>query len=106
MTKKCFRSDIYPIQNISQQESGSNCTNGIDFYVSKNRIIYLDTQPILSSSIIDNTTLFDQKKGTSDFVNPETNLELQSLQFAAFLFSVCHVIIFVQDWFVDPNLVR
>lgn len=99
-------SDIYPIQNISQQESGSNCTNGIDFYVSKNRIIYLDTQPILSSSIIDNTTLFDQKKGTSDFVNPETNLELQSLQFAAFLFSVCHVIIFVQDWFVDPNLVR
>ncbi|XP_051163003.1 nonsense-mediated mRNA decay factor SMG9 [Leptopilina boulardi] len=99
-------SDIYPVQNISHQESGSNCTSGIDFYVTKNRVIYLDTQPILSSSIVDYTTLFDQKKGTSDFVNPETNLELQSLQFAAFLFSVCHVIIFVQDWIVDPNLMR
>lgn len=69
-------------------------------------MIYLDTQPILSGSRIDYSASYDQKKSTTDFVNTETNLELQSLQFAAFLFSVCHVIIFVQDWFIDPNLVR
>jgi protein SMG9 len=83
-----------------------NCTTGIDFYVTKNRVIYLDTQPILSGSITDYSTCYDQKKNCNDFGNNESNLELQSLQFLAFLFSVCHVIIFIQDWFVDPNLIR
>ncbi|CAG5102282.1 Similar to smg9: Protein SMG9 (Xenopus tropicalis) [Cotesia congregata] len=62
----------------------------------------LGTQgPILSSSIMTstNTTL-------EHYVNSEYNLEIQSLQFTAFLYSVCHVIIVVQDWFVDPNLIR
>ncbi|XP_034190373.1 nonsense-mediated mRNA decay factor SMG9 [Osmia lignaria lignaria] len=98
--------DVFPVQDISHHESGANCTSGIDFFVTKNRVIYLDTQPILSGSRIDYSASYDQKKSTTDFVNTETNLELQSLQFAAFLFSVCHVIIFVQDWFIDPNLVR
>lgn len=30
----------------------------------------------------------------------------QSLQIAAFLFTVCHVVIVVQDWFTDINLYR
>ncbi|XP_076756945.1 nonsense-mediated mRNA decay factor SMG9 [Xylocopa sonorina] len=101
-----YASGIFPIQDTSHYENGGNSTVGIDFFVTKNRVIYLDTQPILSGSTIDYSAPYDQKKSTPDFVNVETNLELQSLQFAAFLFSVCHVIIFVQDWFVDPNLVR
>ncbi|KAK2585420.1 hypothetical protein KPH14_010088 [Odynerus spinipes] len=101
-----YKADIFGVQDMSHHESGTNCTSGIDFFVTKNRVIYLDTQPILSASVIDYTSSFEQKKTTTDFVNTETNLELQSLQFTAFLFSVCHVIIFVQDWFVDPNLVR
>ncbi|KZC14600.1 Protein SMG9 [Dufourea novaeangliae] len=101
-----YASNVFPIQDISHHESGANCTSGIDFFVTKNRVIYLDTQPILSDSTIDYSISYDQKKPTTDFASIETNLELQSLQFAAFLFSVCHVIIFVQDWFVDPNLVR
>ncbi|XP_078041813.1 nonsense-mediated mRNA decay factor SMG9 [Augochlora pura] len=101
-----YAPNVFPVQDMSHHESGANCTTGIDFFVTKNRVIYLDTQPILSGSTIDYSTSYDQKKPTSDFANIETNLELQSLQFAAFLFSVCHVIIFVQDWIVDPNLVR
>ncbi|XP_012270694.1 protein SMG9 [Orussus abietinus] len=101
-----YAPDVFPVQSLSHHESGANCTNGIDFFVTKNRVIYLDTQPILSASVIDYTASFDQKKSPTDFVNVETNLELQSLQFAAFLYSVCHIVIFVQDWFVDPNIVR
>ncbi|XP_063988808.1 nonsense-mediated mRNA decay factor SMG9 isoform X2 [Diachasmimorpha longicaudata] len=102
-----YGSDIFPAQSQSHHESGSNCTTGIDFYVTKNRVIYLDTQPILSCAVMDATaSSFEQKKNSSDFGNTEYNLELQSLQFMTFLYSVCHVIIFVQDWFVDPNLVR
>ncbi|XP_020293561.1 protein SMG9 isoform X2 [Pseudomyrmex gracilis] len=101
-----YMPDIFQVQNLSNFENGTNCTNGIDFFVTKNRVIYLDTQPIFSGSLIDYSASFDQKKASVDFVNTEFNLELQSLQFAAFLFSVCHVILFVQDWFVDPNLLR
>lgn len=101
-----IRSDIFQVQDVSYHESGANCTSGIDFFVTKNRVIFLDTQPILSTATIDYSAVFDQKKPTTDFTNTDSNLELQSLQFAAFLFSVCHVIIFVQDWFTDPNLVR
>jgi len=101
-----IRSNIFQIQDLSHYESSTNCTTGIDFFITKNRVIYLDTQPILSGFVIDSAATFDQKKGAPDFMNSDSNLELQSLQFAAFLFSVCHVIIFVQDWFVDPNLVR
>ncbi|XP_011706483.1 PREDICTED: protein SMG9 isoform X1 [Wasmannia auropunctata] len=100
-----YSSNIFQVQNLSHYESGTNCTTGIDFFVTKNRVIYLDTQPILSGFVIDSAS-FEQKKSAPDFMNSDSNLELQSLQFAAFLFSVCHVIIFVQDWFVDPNLVR
>ncbi|KAJ8668428.1 hypothetical protein QAD02_010091 [Eretmocerus hayati] len=99
-------SNIFPIQELTHQENGVNCTNGIDFFITKNRVIYLDTQPILSGSIVDHSISFEQKKNSTDFVINESNLELQSLQFVAFLYSVCHVIIFVQDWFVDPNLIR
>ncbi|XP_015116940.1 protein SMG9 [Diachasma alloeum] len=102
-----YGSDIFAAQSQSHHESGSNCTSGIDFYVTKNRVIYLDTQPILSCAVMDATaSSFEQKKNSTDFGSTEYNLELQSLQFMAFLYSVCHVIIFVQDWFVDPNLVR
>lgn len=33
-------------------------------------------------------------------------LLLQSLHQAAFLMSVCHIILVVQDWFTDINLIR
>lgn len=34
------------------------------------------------------------------------SLLLQSLHQAAFLMSVCHIILVVQDWFTDINLIR
>lgn len=34
------------------------------------------------------------------------NVCQQSLQIAAFLFTVCHVVIVVQDWFTDLTLYR
>ncbi|XP_044018021.1 protein SMG9 [Aphidius gifuensis] len=103
-----YAKNIFPVHGLSHHETGTHCTNGVDFYVTKNRVIYLDTQPILSCSVFDATTAsFEQKKSPTDFTNSEShNLEIQSLEFTAFLYSVCHIIIFVQDWFVDPNLVR
>jgi protein SMG9 len=43
---------------------------------------------------------------TPEFSSTENAMEIQSLQIAAFMLSVCHVVLVVQDWFYDPNLIR
>lgn len=67
-----YSSDIFQVQDVSYHESGANCTNGIDFFVTKNRVIFLDTQPILSTATIDYSAVFDQKKPTTDFTNTDS----------------------------------
>lgn len=41
-----------------------------------------------------------------EIISTENSSEIQSLQLAAFLLTVCHVVIVVQDWFFDPNVIR
>ncbi|PSN58032.1 Protein SMG9 [Blattella germanica] len=91
-------------QSVEHHELGGHCTSGIDILVTSNRMILLDTQPMLSASVMDRLVQQENKKfpGT-DFASTENTMELQSLQLAAFLLSVCHVVILMQDWFFDPN---
>lgn len=97
----------FKVQSTEHHELGSHCTSGVDMLVTSNRIILLDTQPMLSASVMDRLVQQENKKfpGT-DFASTENTIELQSLQLAAFLLSVCHIVILVQDWFFDPNIIR
>ncbi|KAL7981067.1 hypothetical protein Chor_005301 [Crotalus horridus] len=61
--------------------------------------------PILSPSILDHLINNDRKL-PPEYNLPHTYVEMQSLQIAAFLFTVCHVVIVVQDWFTDLSLYR
>uniref|UniRef100_A0A4W5M9B1 SMG9 nonsense mediated mRNA decay factor n=1 Tax=Hucho hucho TaxID=62062 RepID=A0A4W5M9B1_9TELE len=78
---------------------------GIDFYITQESVIFLDTQPILSPSILDHLINNDRKL-PPEYNLPHTYVEMQSLQITAFLFTVCHVVIVIQDWFTDINLYR
>ncbi|KAG8143416.1 hypothetical protein E2320_000645 [Naja naja] len=62
-------------------------------------------EPILSPSILDHLINNDRKL-PPEYNLPHTYVEMQSLQIAAFLFTVCHVVIVVQDWFTDLSLYR
>ncbi|KAL1458575.1 hypothetical protein WDU94_008713 [Cyamophila willieti] len=103
---------IFPVQSEANMLECSHCTTGLDIYVSNNRLILLDTQPILSPSLMDLSVM--QRKTSPIYDAPGVNkssaeyasLEIHSLQLSAFIFSVCHVVLFVQDWFIDPNVVR
>ncbi|EMP40558.1 Protein SMG9 [Chelonia mydas] len=53
-----------------------------------------------SPSILDHLINNDRKL-PPEYNLPHTYVEMQSLQIAAFLFTVCHVVIVVQDWFTD-----
>uniref|UniRef100_A0A672HXT5 SMG9 nonsense mediated mRNA decay factor n=1 Tax=Salarias fasciatus TaxID=181472 RepID=A0A672HXT5_SALFA len=67
-------------------------------------------QSMLSPSILDHLINNDWKL-SPEYNLPHTYIEIHrgmclSLQIAAFLFTVCHVVIVGQDWFTDLNLYR
>ncbi|XP_035207007.1 protein SMG9-like, partial [Stegodyphus dumicola] len=89
------------------KEIGEHCTTGIDMYVTNQRLILLDTQPVMSASVMDHMIQYEKKPpGGPDYHSVENALLMQSLQQAAFLMAVCHTIISVQDWFIDLNYLR
>lgn len=96
---------VFKTGSDERQESAQHQTSGVDMFVTGERMILLDTQPLLSASILDNIIQFD-KKCPIDFNYMENYAELQSVQIASFLMTVCHVVIVVQDWFSDFNLLR
>lgn len=96
------------MESYEQQENASFCTSGIDFVITANRMILLDTQPMLSGDIMEKITQETKKILPPCSVDIATDnvMEVQSLQIAAFILSVCHVVLVVQDWFFDPNILR
>ncbi|XP_022104074.1 protein SMG9-like isoform X2 [Acanthaster planci] len=95
-----FKPQAKEIRNQSMHQ-----TMGVDFFVTNERVMLLDTQPVLSSSVMDHL-LSHEKSLPPDMTSAEICHEIQSLQLAAFLFTVCHVVLVVQDWFLDMNLIE
>ncbi len=48
----------------------------------------------------------DKKHFHIDFKYFENYVEIQSIELACFVLSVCNVVIVAEDWFTDPNLFR
>ncbi|OUM67501.1 hypothetical protein PIROE2DRAFT_58730 [Piromyces sp. E2] len=80
-------------------------TVGIDMYLTEERVIILDTQPILRK--------FKSEKKRRNYENsipehysnePDLWNSIQSFQFALFLFLICHVVIAVSDDINDISL--
>ncbi|XP_054043806.1 nonsense-mediated mRNA decay factor SMG9 [Rissa tridactyla] len=99
------RSFVFPPQAPELRERGGAQTGGIDFFITQERVVFLDTQPILSPALLDHL-INNERKLPPEYSLPHTYVEMQSLQIAAFLFTVCHVVLLVQDWFTDPGLYR
>lgn len=99
------RPNLFTTTMSEYLETTQNCTSGIDAYITKNRVILLDCQPLLSSSVAYSST----QKRMGQSIDPSGLLvdnEMISLQLTAFLLSVCHVVLLVQDWFFDPNIFK
>ncbi|KAM7315629.1 protein SMG9 [Ixodes scapularis] len=95
---------LFRPQSRELRELGQHCTTGVDIYVTPERMILLDTQPVLSASVMDHMIQFEKKTpGGGDFHSLENAHMMQSLQMASFLMAVCHTVVVVQDWFADPN---
>ena len=84
----------------------TSTTSGVQAFVTSERTILLDVQPLLSSSVLDKAIAQDKKHITNDYKFHENYIELQSIELACFILSVCNVVLLTEDWFTDPNLFR
>lgn len=99
---------IFEQQSLYTLENDFNTTTGIDLFISESRIMFLDCQPFLSPSMLDELMRSENKRSNiiNEFLPMENTAEMQALQLTSFLMSVCHVVILVQNWFFDSNVIR
>ncbi|XP_029636226.1 protein SMG9 isoform X1 [Octopus sinensis] len=100
-----YRNFVFQPQSKEIREVGSHQTSGVDMFVTNDRVILLDTQPVLSASVLD-MMIHHDKKYPAEYSTAENCMEMQSLQLAAFMMTVCNVLLVVQDWFTDINFLR
>lgn len=101
---------------LFKESSASNTashkdTSGVRAFVTSERTILLDVQPLLSSSLLDKAIGMDNKKqnansNSSDFKYYENFIEMQSIELACLMLSICNVVLVTEDCFIDPNLFR
>ncbi|CAG0887458.1 unnamed protein product [Darwinula stevensoni] len=88
-----------------QLEMSEHCTNGIRIFASFERVIFLDMQPLMSPSVMDRLAQ-KEKKYSFDYGCLHTTIEIQALQMVALFLNICHVVLVVQDFVLDPNIIR
>ncbi|KAL4223285.1 smg-9 [Mactra antiquata] len=100
-----YRSYVFQPQSREVREECGHMTNGIDIYVTSQRVIFLDCQPLLSASVLDQI-IHNEKKIPPEYSTAENYAEIQSLQHMTFLLTVCNTVIVLQDWFTDLSLLK
>ena len=81
-------------------------TNGVEMFITSERLILLDTQPVMSLSILDEMVAHDRERrpgtggGAPDLVSGAALHNIQSVQLCSWLLSVCHVVLGIGFYFV------
>ncbi|CAO3643759.1 unnamed protein product [Mucor fragilis] len=83
----------FPSQDNEQFLYQGYKTDGIDMYITPERAILLDTEPILNWTTLDNAL----RHGSLGGLHPDVWLEMESLYNVIFLMSVCNSVLVVSD---------
>lgn len=105
--------DIFPAQSIETMLQCRHQTDGVDAWVTSERVILLDTPPVCSTSVLADTIARATASSSAAAaagtkaaggVQPRTGIsaatstwELNQVQQALWLLSVCHVVLVVGD---------
>ena len=91
----------FPAQPTEVALQAAHQTCGIDLFVTSERLILLDTQPLLSPSVLLD---FQRREAAlpAEATTYENLLELQALRLAMLLLSCCHLVVCVHDVQLDP----
>ncbi|ETV94292.1 hypothetical protein H310_11948 [Aphanomyces invadans] len=93
----------FPIQSHDTVLHGCHETTGIDVCVTSDNVILLDSQPLLSTSmLVDMVSQHDSPKFGALALDHQ--IQLTSLHILTYLLSVCHHLIVVHDHLDEPDL--
>nr|CAG4637395.1 EOG090X0EPT [Ceriodaphnia reticulata] len=112
--KSCIKQTVFSVTTSNLQMKGLAGTLGLEAFVTGDRVIWLDCQPLLSAAIAERemTSSYSKdvyKENLSSKMDSScvgTLMEVQSLQSLSYLYCICHILIVVQDSLGDPNLIR
>ncbi|CAO3677618.1 unnamed protein product [Rhizopus stolonifer] len=84
---------IFPTQSCDQFLPLGHKTEGIDIYVTPERVILLDTEPMFSWTVLEKALRSETLEG----LNPDVWLEMDSIYNLIFLLSICNVVLIVNE---------
>ncbi|KAK4474743.1 hypothetical protein MN116_001868 [Schistosoma mekongi] len=103
----------FNVQTVKDILTNSPCTGGINLYITQDRVILLDTQPLLSfaltnyhTHLVATANMKSSTSGTHPELSPlmgpgnwsmDVWAEMASIQIVSFLVNVCHVVLVVSD---------
>ena len=90
------KSRMFRVQTFEKQMLSEHCTNGVNSWVGENRIIYLDSQPLFSNSVLDRSAQLE-KKYSFEFSGAENTNCVHSLQIISYFMSICHLVLVVHE---------
>ncbi|KAH9316270.1 hypothetical protein KI387_024897 [Taxus chinensis] len=100
----------FAVQSEENRAMARHCSVGIELRTSFERFILLDTQPVLSASVLAEMMRPDGSSAVSvlngESLSAELAHELMGIQLGVFLASVCHVILLVTEGLHDISLWR
>lgn len=73
-----------------------HCTNGVNAWVNQDRVIFLDSQPVFSNSVLDRTVHLE-KKFSFEFNVAENTVDVHSMQQIGYMMSICNVVLIIQE---------
>ncbi len=88
----------FVVQRDAAREHCTHQTLGADLHVSEHGVVFLDTQPVLSASVMCSMSESE--------VSIEHAHELECVRLIAFTMSVCSAVVILQDWIVDTQLLQ
>eukprot|EP01083_Nonionella_stella_P047227 126390_1 len=103
----CVKDDIFLNSDLSKLISSTHNTHGIQCYVTQERVIYLDCQPILSPSILFSLTNHRRRcmreKSHESMVSPMETWDMEMAKHSLFLCCICHVMLVISDSLADMD---
>lgn len=104
--KEVFK--VHNNQSVNGSDPLKHMTHGLDLHITKERLLLIDSQPLLSASVLDEylkSCPLSSSTGV-DIAEPENYSFMISLQILSFLFATCDYIIIVCEWMVDIHLIK
>jgi len=105
MHQDAYRNYFFYPQTKETKEEGLYQTLGVDMFVTSERMIILDSQPLLSAAVMD-CHLRYERKFPSEYSSLQNYIEMQSMQILTFMLSVCNIVLVADDFFLDINFLK